>query len=138
MSVGMRWVTAVSAAVVTFVGVLWLAGTSLFRWLPRTGTDHWTVATAFATAAAGAVCAASAAWIGRNSDRQPSVGVGSVVQNARAHGGQVTQVGGAQGTPPQRETPAPPRNVRQDASADASGSIIQIGGDAHLPPGRND
>ncbi|MEU9785558.1 hypothetical protein AB0H92_32140 [Streptomyces phaeochromogenes] len=123
----------------TFIGVLWLAGTSLFGWLPRTGTDHWTVATAFATAAAGAVCAAGAAWIGRSPGGQPSAAVGIVLQNARAHGrGQVAQVGGDQRVPSQEEAPTPPRYVRQDASASDSGSIIQIGGDVHLPPGQSD
>ncbi|MFI1927276.1 MULTISPECIES: hypothetical protein [unclassified Streptomyces] len=127
--------TAVSAAVMTFVGVLWLAGTSLFGWLPRTGTDHWTVATAFATAAAGAVCAAGVAWIGRSPGGQPSAAVGRVVQNARTPRGRVTQVGGGQGVPPHGESHASPRHVRQDASA--GGSIIQIGGDVHPPPGQS-
>jgi hypothetical protein len=98
----MRWLVAVTAAVVVFGVCLWLFRFVSWSWMPHATSDRWLVATAFASVTAGAVFAAPW-WAGR--ETPPLAGPAAaeqgsrVDQRARASGhGKITQVGRDQHT----------------------------------------
>ncbi|MFI1398029.1 hypothetical protein [Streptomyces sp. NPDC020681] len=112
-----------TASVAAFGICLWLAGSASFGWLPRTETERWAIAAAFAAVVAGAVGAPLGWWAGRETRG------GSVVQKATATGdSRTTQVGGSRGT---AGGSLPPGGVEQQAESSGSARITQIGGDQH-------
>ncbi|WP_406263092.1 hypothetical protein OHT93_00535 [Streptomyces sp. NBC_00191] len=135
MSRSVRWVVAVSAAVLSFGRGLWLARSASFVWLPQADADRWVVATAFAAVAAGSVGAATTWWAGQDGSRSGK----QVTQRVKASdNSRVNQVGGDQ-NPAGRGMAAdnsPVEQVTQDATASGQAGVTQVGGNQHTSGGR--
>ncbi len=130
MSRSVRWVIAVGAVLAAFGLCLWLTRVVSWGWMPRGEADQWVVATAFATAAAGAVGAAMSWWAGReDAPAAPPLSGRGVRQRAKASGrSRVSQTGGSSNTPA-GGTGTGPQWVDQDADVSDDAEVTQTGGD---------
>lgn len=124
-----RWLLLITATLATFVLCLWVARSVTFGWTPRSETDRWAVAAAFAAVMAAAVGAPLIWFAGR--DRPGPRPAQRVTQNADASDqASIHQVGGSQGGSRRNNAPA---QANQRATAKDRSRVTQIGGDQDAP-----